>query len=101
MNRRKLMRVGVGLPVSLGVITAVAACSRDPVRSCEEAGELSAAEASLRKSMNYQEQSPAAGKTCSGCAFFSADTSSGCGSCQLFDGGPVNPGGHCDSWSAA
>jgi hypothetical protein len=44
------------------------------------------------------EQSADPARVCSGCEFFSA-AAGGCGTCEMFSGKAVNPGGHCDSWS--
>jgi len=106
MNRRVLVRAGLGIPLSLGVLIPLSGCDKQQSMVCADPDKLNTAEASLRKSMNYLERSPESERTCSGCAFYTgtADASGNagvCGSCRLFDGGPVNAGGHCDSWSAA
>lgn len=65
---------------------------------CADPEVLSTSERQLRASLHYTERSPHGdAKRCAGCQFFSAG-SGDCGQCQILNG-PVNPGGHCDSWS--
>lgn len=53
-----------------------------------------------RNTLQYTNKSPYPDKHCSNCNFFLADKyGDKCGGCQLFKG-PVNPDGHCSSWTA-
>jgi High potential iron-sulfur protein len=103
-SRRSFLKFG--LKVSVVGVTAVAlqACgskSAADSAACVDVGGLTASEQSLRQSMNYVEKAPDPTKTCAGCSFFTAgEGAAGCGSCEIFTGGPANPGGHCDSWAA-
>ena len=55
---------------------------------------------SLRASLHYANPSTVENQSCSGCGFFTADTShAGCGNCVIMSG-PVDQTGHCDAWSA-
>ena len=64
------------------------------------AGACADPEDSLHASLHYAEMGPDAKATCADCGFFEADASNtACGNCKIFNG-PVNPKGHCDSWSA-
>jgi hypothetical protein len=105
-SRRSFLKLG--LKVSAAGLTgfALEACGGKPSggaaaggpKACVDLAELTASEQSLRQSMNYVEKAPDPTKTCSGCSFFTAGE--GCGSCEIFTGGPANPAGHCDSWAA-
>jgi hypothetical protein len=54
---------------------------------------------SLRASVNYVDKAADPALACAHCAFFSPDAAGGaCGSCQILSG-PVDPTGHCDSFS--
>lgn len=53
-----------------------------------------------RKTLQYTNKTPYPDKHCSNCNFYLADKyGDKCGGCQLFKG-PVNPNGHCTSWTA-
>lgn len=53
-----------------------------------------------RKTLQYTNKSPYPNKHCSNCNFFLKDKyGDKCGGCQLFKG-PINPNGHCTSWTA-
>jgi hypothetical protein len=64
---------------------------------CADPKTMDSGQQSLRTTLHYSEQSAEQAKTCSVCGFFQADKT--CGTCMIFNG-PVNPKGHCDSWSA-
>lgn len=68
---------------------------------CADTTKMSTGDAGARTALNYMESSSDPAKTCSVCAFYVTDSSaSSCGKCMIFNEGPANPGGHCDSWSA-
>jgi hypothetical protein len=96
ITRRRLLKVGAWLPlISFLHAGAHAAGAVGSARVCvdpDEAGE------GLRKSLHYTEVSPDPQLTCSGCNFFTAGGSDGCGQCQIM-GSAANARGHCDSWS--
>ncbi len=52
----------------------------------------------LRTTLQYREVSQEEGKNCENCAQYIADAHGDCGGCRLFSG-PVQPGGHCQSWA--
>ncbi|MEP6549149.1 MAG: high-potential iron-sulfur protein [Gammaproteobacteria bacterium] len=55
---------------------------------------------SLRTSLHYANPSSNSSETCKGCGFFGGDAvKPACGNCQIMSG-PVDAGGHCDSWAA-
>ena len=87
-SRRVLLRRLLGLS-AWGVTSKVLAAA------CALAG---GNDSGMRAELHYVEASPDPGKQCAGCAFFS-NLQGSCGTCQILNG-PVNPNGHCDSWSA-
>ncbi len=102
LTRREVLARAIQLPVGAGVVLGLAACgeSGESALVCADPGKLTSAEQSVRKTLNYVEVSPDPAKVCAGCEFFKAPASGlACGSCEMYGGGPVNPGGHCDSWS--
>jgi hypothetical protein len=64
---------------------------------CIPETDLTPAEVSVRKSVEFVEVAADKAKACDLCTFFKADKS-GCGHCQIL-GGPVSPPSHCNSWS--
>jgi hypothetical protein len=94
MSRRTFF--GDAAQVSLvGAVLFSTGCSR---QLCSDPDILSRGEQSLRRSVNYTELSPHHDQNCNGCAMFQPADAEQCGSCQFLSG-PVNPEGHCDSWS--
>jgi high potential iron-sulfur protein len=93
LTRRRIVQMGMQIAsigaLPLGVMSAKAA------DTCSDA-----ASEGLRTSLHYTAAGPDPAQTCSACAFFSKDDASqACGKCTIMSG-PVNPKGHCDSWSA-
>jgi High potential iron-sulfur protein len=88
------------LALTGGTLSLIGACHKDKVLLCSDTAHLSDAENSLRESLHYTEQSGRVEQMCRGCAYFAGSGANGCGTCNLMKG-PVNPLGHCDSWSAA
>jgi hypothetical protein len=86
---RLAMQMASVCALPLGVLRAKAADScTDPASD------------GLRASLHYTPASPDAAQTCGACAFFNQDNAKDpCGKCTILSG-PVNPKGHCDSWSA-
>jgi hypothetical protein len=101
LSRRTLLIRGLQLPVGAGVLFGLSACGGDQQQAalvCADPSKMSSAQESVRRTLRYTEVSADTARTCSGCVFFAAG-SGGCGNCEMFAGEPVNPGGHCDSWS--
>lgn len=112
ITRRALLERG--LQFSVGAFAAgLSACggsSEDRAASanapggplCADPHALNASEANARTAFGYVEHSADSQKVCASCAFFhAAAESGGCGTCDIFNGGPANPGGYCNSWTAA
>lgn len=100
LSRRALLIRAVQLPAIGAAVMALNACGKKSSLLCADPEVLSESEMGLRRSLGYVEKSEDPNKTCSTCAFFTPASESGCGSCEMFKGGPVNPDGHCISWSA-
>ena len=105
LSRRSFLLRGLELPLAGGAVLALTACGEKPGEGadlvCADPKTLTTAEESVRRSLNYVESAPDRDSSCASCDFFSAaSVTGGCGSCAIFGGGPVNPQGRCDSWSA-
>jgi hypothetical protein len=67
---------------------------------CPGYADLSEEQISVRRTLNYVDQSPQAGQYCYNCRFVIENGEYGnCQGCQLF-AGPVAPQGWCSSWAA-
>ncbi|MDP5053399.1 MAG: high-potential iron-sulfur protein [Congregibacter sp.] len=103
LSRRTLLLRGLQIPLSAGALLALSACEGDAETVagtvCADPADMTSAEASVRRTLSYTELASDTSKVCAGCEFFSAGAGD-CGSCVMFDGKPVNPRGHCNSWSA-
>jgi hypothetical protein len=68
---------------------------------CADPNAMDDSEQSTRKGVGYTERSPDPKQVCGGCSFFhGGEAGSMCGTCDVLSGKPVNPHGHCNSWSA-
>jgi High potential iron-sulfur protein len=106
ISRRQLLLRGLQLSAGVVAGSALAACggkqeAAKAAHVCADPGNLSTTESNTRAAVGYVEASPDPQSVCAGCAFFHAPAASeACGRCDMFNGGPVNPGGHCRSWTA-
>jgi len=102
ISRRTFLVRAVQVPVGGGALLGLSACGSDggSAMLCADPSQMTSAEESVRRTLKYTENSPDSARVCADCEFFhAANEAGGCGSCEMFAGGPVNPGGHCDSWS--
>lgn len=102
ISRRTVLLRCIQLPIGGSVLLGLAACGSKESNSmvCADPTKMNSAEESVRRTLKYTETSPDPTKTCVDCEFFhAAETAGGCGTCEMFNGKAVNPGGHCDSWS--
>lgn len=102
ISRRSVLRHGMHFSLGGAAVLGLGACgeSDSPQFVCNEPGQLSNSEKSMRSSLGYADVSPKPGEVCGGCEYFAAETSGGgCGSCELLPG-QVSSKGRCDSWSA-
>jgi hypothetical protein len=95
VSRRALL-VGVGTSSAASVV-ALSGCGAAP-ETCSDPNQLTDAQASIRRSMNYVEASGDAARRCQQCRYFEASSAGACGTCS-FLGGAVNSAGHCDGWA--
>jgi len=70
--------------------------------ACDDVSALSEADKTTRTSLVYVEKSVTEGQTCSNCQQFQPDAANAAGACGkcLVVPGTINPGGHCNSWTA-
>jgi hypothetical protein len=82
-------------------VFGAAACSKRPAALvCADASGLSPADAAVRTSLAYVDNSVEPGKTCSNCQQFIPNTAANaCGSCKVVKG-PINPYGNCKAYLA-
>lgn len=109
ISRRAILLHSLQLPLMGAGLVALQGCGPKAGSTsaaggpavCADLSALSDAEQGTRKSLNYVEASPNPNQVCAGCSFFHpGSTAGGCGTCDMFSGGPVNSHGHCNSWSA-
>ncbi|WP_129782424.1 high-potential iron-sulfur protein [Peristeroidobacter soli] len=106
ITRRALLERGLHLSAGVAVAATLSACgggskTTGATQACADPSKLGPTELSTRKAVGYVEQSSNPQSVCAGCAFFHAPASGeACGKCDMFNGGPVNPGGYCRSWTA-
>jgi hypothetical protein len=109
ISRRAILFQGLRIPVAGAVFMAVGGCGQKNESNtaaasggvCADLGAMSDADQGTRKSLNYVEASPDPNQVCAKCSFFHPGSDAGgCGTCDMFSGGPVNSHGHCNSWSA-
>lgn len=101
-SRRAFLLKCLQLPIGGSILLGLAACDSgsDSTMVCADESKMTAAEKSLRRTLQYTETSPDPAKTCSDCEFFKPATDApGCGSCEMFSGKQANSGGYCVSWS--
>ncbi len=114
-RRNFLVRLSAATGLSIGAGAFLSACgggdsgsapeaeapaAAEPVATgCTDVSGLTDAEAQLRTSLQYVDESPDAEKTCENCALFvAAESGESCGTCTLIKG-PISAGGYCSSWA--
>jgi hypothetical protein len=107
LTRRSFFRLGLTVSAAAAASAALTSCSggkpqpASAANACANPEDMSPSETSLRQANHYVEASADAAKNCSGCHFFTPGAdAAGCGTCQIYTGGPANPKGYCDSWAA-
>jgi len=69
--------------------------------ACDDLSGLTPAQIQVREAFQYKEKADNPEESCHLCEFYKKpEEGQFCGGCKLF-AGPVNPGGHCTSFSAA
>ncbi len=100
ISRRTILLRCLQLPVGGSALLGLVACGKGGASVCADPNAMTSAEESVRRTLKYTETSPDPDKVCASCEFFHAGPEAGaCGTCEMFSGKPVNPGGYCDSWS--
>ena len=67
--------------------------------SCRDVSGLTEAEAAMRTTLQYSDQSPQEGKNCENCALYIVpDSRDDCGGCLSIKG-PIHPMGYCTIWT--
>ena len=98
ISRRTLLKRSVCLSLG-GMLVVMAHATAATAKVCAEEKDMDGSEQRLRASLKYTEMARDPMNSCSTCAFFQT-AAEGCGTCAIFNGGPVNTKGHCDSWGA-
>ena len=79
--------------------TETPAAAEPVAAGCTDVSGLTDAEAQLRTSLQYVDETPDPEKPCDGCALFVApESGDGCGTCTLIKG-PIAAAGYCSSWA--
>lgn len=97
LSRRSLL--GLAAIAPFAALASGAARAAESA-ACYDPARLPLAQRNRRRALGYVETSNVTGKSCSACAFFTATSQSGCGTCQLLGGGPVKAGALCTSFAA-
>jgi len=113
IDRRAFLERGLQLSVGALAATGLSACgdstgngasgaqSVSGAQLCADPGALNSSDINARAALAYIEKSADTQKVCAGCVFFHAsEQSEACGTCEIFNGGPVNRLGYCNSWTA-
>ncbi len=109
ISRRTVLLKSLRIPAAGALVVALAGCGPKGESTsasaggavCADLSSMSDADQASRKANNYVENSPNPDQVCGKCSFFHPGASSGgCGTCDIFSGGPANSHGHCNSWSA-
>jgi hypothetical protein len=94
LPRRNIVRLGMQIVSAYALFPLVVGRARGADTCTDAASE------GLRSSLHYTAAAPDPKQACSGCGFYSqGEAQPVCGNCMIM-GGPVNPKGHCDSWSS-
>jgi hypothetical protein len=112
LNRKDFLKqFGLMGVAAVGATTLISACgggSSEPatqaaapaaaVDPCTDVSALTENDLTLRKNLNYVEETPNAEQRCDNCQLYK-QPENGCGGCLLF-AGPVTAAGWCSSWVA-
>ena len=111
ISRRAVLYQSLRISLASSIFVALEGCGQKTETAstggsaagavCADLSAMSEAEQGTRKSLNYVESSPNPDQVCGKCSFFHPGSDGGgCGTCDIFSGGPANSHGHCNSWSA-
>ena len=101
-SRRHFLALVAGTPLALFATgrARAEASSANGAPICYDPAALPFGQKNQRRSLGYVEVSADPKKHCGTCAFFTAATQGGCGTCQLLGGGPVRADALCNSFAA-
>lgn len=98
LSRREVLQRSAAFGV-LAVVGAGCGKEQPKALSCTDTMSLSSADAQVRVSLAYVDNSVEPGKTCSNCQQFIPAAPDACGTCKIVKG-PINPKGYCKSYVA-
>lgn len=100
LSRREVLQRSAAFGVLAVVGAGGVGCKEQPkALSCTDTMSLSPADAQVRVSLAYVDNSVEAGKSCSNCQQFIPAAPDACGTCKIVKG-PINPKGYCKSYVA-
>ncbi len=101
LSRRALIGRGAALGVLVVAGAGAAACGKKSANAnCTDTTGIAPGDLQVRTTVNYQDVSMEAGKTCSLCAQFQPPPADApCGTCKVVKG-PINPKGYCKLFQA-
>src|SRR6185437_95598 len=100
LSRRDVLQKSAAFGILAAFGAGAAACKSEPAKlSCVDTTSLSSADAMVRTSLSYVDNSMEPGKNCQKCQQFLPGAPNACGGCKVLKG-PINPSGYCKSFAA-
>lgn len=96
LGRRELLERSLLVLAAAPVLGACGSSGPD----CSSTAGLETSAVANRTAQGYVEHSTRSSAHCRECRFYTAGAPSACGTCQVI-GGPINPDGYCNLFSAA
>ena len=99
LSRRDVLQKSAAFGILAAFGAGAAACKSEASKlSCADTTSLSSADAQVRISLAYADQSTMPGKDCSKCQQYLPGPENACGGCKVLRG-PINPAGYCKSFA--
>ncbi len=103
LSRKKFLQLAFG---GSAAALAAAACKKSPSYYvvankglvCTDESGLAPADVQARKARGYVDHAADPKQNCGNCVNFRAVSANNCGACAALKG-PINPDGHCSSWT--
>jgi hypothetical protein len=100
LSRRDVLQKSAAFGILAAFGAGAAACKSEPAKlSCVDTTSLSSADAQVRVSLGYVDQTTMPGKDCTKCQQYLPGPENACGGCKVLRG-PINPAGYCKSFAA-
>ena len=99
LSRRDVLQKSAAFGVLAVVGAGACGKSQPKALSCSDTTALSSADAQVRTSLMYVDNSVEPGKSCANCQQFLPTGPNVCGGCKVLKG-PINPAGYCKSFVA-